>query len=47
MKLKPRNIYTMARYLEISERSVYRYINCFKKAGLTVYRDKYLKYGIK
>jgi predicted DNA-binding transcriptional regulator YafY len=47
MKVKPRNIYTMARYLEISERSVYRYINCFKQAGITVYRDKYLKYGIK
>jgi predicted DNA-binding transcriptional regulator YafY len=47
MKVKPRNIYTMARYLEISERSVYRYINCFKQAGLVVYRDKYLKYGIK
>ena len=47
LKHKPRPVQAMVRYLGISERSVYRYINCFKQAGLTVYRDKYLKYGIK
>jgi predicted DNA-binding transcriptional regulator YafY len=46
LKEKPRHIRTISRYLQISERSVYRYINCFKGVGLKVYRDKNLKYGI-
>jgi predicted DNA-binding transcriptional regulator YafY len=46
LKEKPRHIRTISRYLQISERSVYRYINCFKEVGLNVYRDKNLKYGI-
>jgi len=46
MKTKPRPIYAMSKYLNISERSVYRYIDCFKESGLQVYKDKHNKYGI-
>lgn len=46
MKDKPRPVYAMSKYLEISDRSIYRYLNTFKAAGLKVYKDKHNKYGI-
>lgn len=44
---KPRHIHTIQRYLNISERSTYRYIECFKAIGYEVIKDKALRYGLK
>tara|TARA_R110000868_G_scaffold99314_2_gene273396 strand:+ start:97 stop:267 length:171 start_codon:yes stop_codon:yes gene_type:complete len=46
MEVKPRGIHTMARYLNISQRSVYRYLHSFKEIGYKVSKNKLNKYKI-
>ncbi len=36
---KPRYIHTIARYLNVSERTVYRYFDLFKQLGYTVNKN--------
>lgn len=43
---KPRHIYTIKRYLNVSERTTYRYIQCFKAIGYTIIKTKDLRYGL-
>ena len=44
LQVKPRPIYSMARYLGISTRSVYRYLKMYEKIGykLEKINNKYL-----
>ena len=44
LQAKPRPIYSMARYLGISERSVYRYLKMYEELGyqLEKINNKYL-----
>jgi DNA-binding IclR family transcriptional regulator len=42
----PRQIYTIARYLRVSDRTVYRYFDLFKELGYTVDRDSNNKYKL-
>lgn len=44
MQEKSRNIKTMARYLDVSDRTVYRYFDLFKALGYQVNKDSYNKY---
>lgn len=46
LQTKPRPIYAMVRYLQISERSVYRYLKMYEKLGYKVMKDKFSKYSI-
>lgn len=46
LQVKPRPIYSMARYLGISTRSVYRYLKMYEKIGYNVQRDDNYKYYI-
>jgi len=47
LKIKPRPVSSMSRYLAISERSVYRYLKMYEQLGYQVNKDKYNKYFIK
>ena len=47
LKIKARPINAMSRYLEISERSIYRYLKMYEQLGYQVQKDKYNKYFIK
>jgi DNA-binding IclR family transcriptional regulator len=47
LKEKPRHIHTMGRYLQISERSVYRYLKMYEQLGYQVEKDINKKYFIK
>jgi DNA-binding IclR family transcriptional regulator len=47
LKIKPRPISSMSRYLEISERSVYRYLKMYEQLGYKLNKDKYNKYFLK
>ena len=40
---KPRNFYTIERYLSVSNRTVYRYLKLFEALGYIVSRDKFNK----
>jgi predicted DNA-binding transcriptional regulator YafY len=40
---KPRHIITLARYLEVTERTVYRYLDLFKKLGYEIQKHKFNK----
>jgi predicted DNA-binding transcriptional regulator YafY len=46
LQTKPRPIYAMVRYLQISERSVYRYLKMYEKLGYKLNKDKFSKYSI-
>lgn len=46
LKIKARPINAMSRYLEISERSIYRYLKMYEQLGYQVNKDKYNKYFI-
>ena len=46
LQTKPRPIYAMVRYLQISERSVYRYLKMYEQLGYKVIKDKFSKYSI-
>ena len=43
---KPRHIHIIKRYLNVSERTTYRYIECFKAIGYTINKSKDLRYGL-
>ena len=47
LKIKARPINAMSRYLEISERSIYRYLKMYEQLGYQVQKDKYNKYFLK
>jgi hypothetical protein len=47
LKIKPRPINAMSRYLDISERSIYRYLKMYEQLGYKLNKDKYNKYFIK
>jgi transcriptional antiterminator len=47
LKVKSRPINSMARYLGISERSIYRYLKMFEQLGHQVNKDLNNKYFIK
>jgi Fic family protein len=40
---KPRNFYTIERYLCVSNRTVYRYLKLYEALGYIVKKDKYNK----
>ncbi len=40
---KPRNFYTIERYLSVSNRTVYRYLKLYEALGYIVKKDKYNK----
>jgi predicted DNA-binding transcriptional regulator YafY len=46
LEVKPRTVNGMSRYLGISERSVYRYIQLFIKLDMQVKKDQFNKYFI-
>lgn len=43
---KPRNIHIIARYLNVTERTVYRYISLYKSLGYKIIKDKFNKIRI-
>jgi len=47
LKIKPRPISSMSRYLEISERSIYRYLKMYEQLGYKLNKDKHNKYFLK
>jgi predicted DNA-binding transcriptional regulator YafY len=46
LKVKSRHVITMARYLQIGVRSVYRYLKMYEELGYKLIKDKYKKYKI-
>ena len=44
MEQKSRHIQTMARYLDVSDRTVYRYFDLFRALGYQVKKDLQNKY---
>lgn len=46
LKVKSRPVNSMARYLEISERSVYRYLKMFEELGYKLNKDTNNKYKL-
>lgn len=46
LKVKSRPVKSMARYLEISERSVYRYLKMFEELGYKLNKDTNNKYKL-
>ena len=46
LKVKSRPVKSMARYLQIGERSVYRYLKMYEELGYKLIKDKYNKYKI-
>jgi predicted DNA-binding transcriptional regulator YafY len=46
LEAKPRKLHTMTRYLNVSERTTYRYIECFREIGYEVIKSKDLKYTL-
>jgi len=44
MQERPRQITTIERYLNVSNRTIYRYFNLFKSLGYQVNKDKFNKY---
>lgn len=41
---KPRTIITISRYLDVTERTVYRYFDLFKQLGYKIEKQKFNKY---
>lgn len=46
LEVKPRSVNGMSRYLGISERSIYRYIQLFMKLEMRVKKNQFNKYFI-
>lgn len=44
---RPRHLRTITRYLNVSERTTYRYIECFREIGYEVIKEKNLRFGLK
>lgn len=47
LKVKPRPICAMVRYLGISERSIYRYLKMYQELGYELKKNQYGKYFLK
>jgi predicted transcriptional regulator len=47
LKEKPRYVHTMSRYLQIGERSVYRYLKMYEQLGYQVEKNENKKYFIR
>ena len=47
LKEKPRYVHTMSRYLQIGERSVYRYLKMYEQLGYQVEKNINKKYFIR
>ena len=46
LQQKPRHLHTISRYLNVSQRTVYRYFKLFNSLGYTVSKDNYNKFMI-
>jgi len=46
LQSKSRNIHTIARYLNVTERTVYRYLSIYKSLGYKIIKDKFNKIRI-
>lgn len=46
LQSKSRNIHTMARYLDVTERTVYRYLKLYTELGYQIIKDKFNKIKI-
>ena len=46
LQTKPRTIYSISRYLDVSQRTVYRYFNLFTELGFKVHKHEFNKYQI-
>lgn len=46
LQLKPRTINTISRYLNVTQRTVYRYFDLFKQLGYTLQKHEFNKYSI-
>jgi len=44
LKIQSRQMATIKRYLNVSERTVYRYFNLFNQLGYEIHKDQYNKY---
>jgi predicted DNA-binding transcriptional regulator YafY len=44
LQQKPRHFHTILRYLNVSQRTVYRYFDLFKQLGYEIHKDQYNKY---
>jgi len=44
---RPRHLRTITRYLNVSERTTYRYLECFREIGYEVIKQKDLRFGLK
>lgn len=44
---KPRQVYNLVEYLNVSERTIYRYFRAFEQIGYTVEKDEFGKYTLK
>ena len=44
---RPRHLHTITRYLNVRERTTYRYIECFREIGYQVIKEKDLRFGLK
>jgi DNA-binding IclR family transcriptional regulator len=44
---RPRHLNTITRYLNVSERTTYRYLECFREIGYEVTKEKDLRFTIK
>ncbi len=46
LQLKARTINTISRYLNVTQRTVYRYFDLFKQLGYTIQKHEFNKYSI-
>jgi predicted DNA-binding transcriptional regulator YafY len=46
LQLKHRSIISLSRYLNVSDRTIYRYFKLFQELGFTIEKDEYNKYKI-
>jgi DNA-binding IclR family transcriptional regulator len=44
---RPRHLHTITRYLNVSDRTTYRYLECFRQIGYEVIKQKDLRFGLK
>jgi predicted DNA-binding transcriptional regulator YafY len=44
---KPRHLRTITRYLNVSERTTYRYVQCFREIGYEVIKEKHNRISLR
>jgi predicted DNA-binding transcriptional regulator YafY len=44
---KPRHLRTITRYLNVSDRTTYRYVQCFREIGYEVIKEKHNKISLR